>query len=73
MLEPYPQSDSKKIDQESIQWMSVLKEMVDVCRKLRGEMNISPAQKIPLVIAGDKSSLELYASYLKALAKLTDV
>jgi valyl-tRNA synthetase len=73
MLEPYPQSDSKKIDQESIQWMSVLKEMVDVCRKLRGEMNISPAHKIPLVIAGDKKSLELYASYLKALAKLTDV
>jgi valyl-tRNA synthetase len=73
MLEPYPQSDSKKIDQESIQWMSILKEMVDVCRKLRGEMNISPAQKIPLVIAGHKKSLELYAPYLKALAKLTDV
>ena len=73
MLEAYPQSDSKKIDQESIQWMSILKEMVDVCRKLRGEMNISPAQKIPLVIAGDKKSLELYAPYLKALAKLTDV
>jgi valyl-tRNA synthetase len=53
--------------------MSLLKEMVDVCRKLRGEMNISPAQKIPLVIAGDKKSLELYAPYLKALAKLTDV
>jgi valyl-tRNA synthetase len=73
MLEVYPQSDSKKIDQDSMQWMSVLKEMVDVCRKLRGEMNISPAQKIPLMIAGDKKSLEPYTSYLKALAKLTDV
>jgi valyl-tRNA synthetase len=73
MLETYPQGDSKKIDQESIQWMSILKEMVDVCRKLRGEMNISPAQKIPLVIAGNKKSLEIYAPYLKALAKLTDV
>jgi valyl-tRNA synthetase len=73
MLETYPQGDSKKIDQESIQWMSILKEMVDVCRKLRGEMNISPAQRIPLVIAGNKKSLELFAPYLKALAKLTDV
>jgi valyl-tRNA synthetase len=73
MLEPYPQSDNKKIDQASIQWMLILKEMVDVCRKLRGEMNISPAQKIPLVISGDKKSLELYAPYLKALAKLTNV
>lgn len=72
-LEPYPQSDFKKIDQESIQWMSILKEMVEVCRKLRGEMNISPAQKIPLVISGDKKLLELYASYLKSLAKLVDV
>jgi len=73
MLEPYPQSDTNKIDQDSIKWMSILKEMVEVCRKLRGEMNISPAQKIPLVISGEKKSLELYASYLKALAKLTDV
>ena len=73
MLEPYPESDSKKIDQESIQWMAGLKEMVEVCRKLRGEMNISPAQKIPLVIAGEKSALQLYAPYLKVLAKLTDV
>lgn len=65
MLEPYPQSDSKKIDQESIQWMSILKEMVDVCRKLRGEMNISPAQKIPLVIAGHKNHLRFTRDILK--------
>jgi valyl-tRNA synthetase len=36
-------------------------------------MNISPAQKIPLVITGDKKSLEVYAAYLKTLAKLTNV
>ena len=73
MLEDYPQSDSKKIDQESMHWMSLLKEMADVCRKLRGDMNISPAQKIPLIIAGDKQILKSYVPYLKALAKLTDV
>jgi valyl-tRNA synthetase len=50
-----------------------LKQMVDVCRSLRGEMGISPAARVPLVATGDATKLQAYAPYLKALAKLEEV
>jgi valyl-tRNA synthetase len=73
MLEPYPKSQPTKIDATSEQWIAQLKDMVNACRSLRGEMNIGPAQKVPLIAAGDKASVQAFAPYLAALAKLTEV
>jgi valyl-tRNA synthetase len=73
MLEPYPVGRSEKIDEISIQWMGTLKSMVVQCRSLRGEMNISPAVKIPLAMSGNSDVLITYVDYLKELAKLSDV
>jgi valyl-tRNA synthetase len=47
--------------------------MVSACRSLRGEMNISPAQKVPLVGSGDIATLQAVGPYLAALAKLSEV
>jgi valyl-tRNA synthetase len=47
--------------------------MVVQCRSLRGEMNISPAVKIPLAMSGNSDVLITYVDYLKGLAKLSDV
>ncbi|MDI1363158.1 valine--tRNA ligase [Methylotenera sp.] len=73
MLETYPKAQLDKLDDVSEAWVAQLKQMVDACRSLRGEMNISPAARVPLIATGDPEKLALYAPYLKALAKLEDV
>jgi valyl-tRNA synthetase len=73
MLEAYPKAQSDKLDDASEAWVAQLKQMVDACRSLRGEMSISPAARVPLVASGDAEKLDVYAPYLKALAKLEDV
>ncbi len=69
----YPQSEPGKIDEASEAWVAQVKAMVDACRALRGEMGISPAQRLPLVAAGDEQRLREIAPYLQALAKLSAV
>ena len=73
VIEPYPIAQPEKLDEGSEAWVAQLKQMVEVCRKLRGEMGISPAERVPLFAAGDTVKLAEYASYLKALAKLETV
>ncbi len=73
MLEPFPQSREEKVDAESVKWMGTLKQMVEHCRSLRGEMNISPAEKIPLALAGNAAEAATFIPYLIGLAKLSSV
>ena len=71
-LEKFPKSREEKIDEHSIEWVSTLKKLIDNVRSLRSEMNISPANKIPLALSGNKKELEEYLPYLTSLAKLSD-
>ena len=73
MLQPYPKAQPDKLDDASEAWVAQLKQMVEACRSLRGEMGISPAERVPLFAAGDTVKLAEYAGYLKALAKLESV
>jgi valyl-tRNA synthetase len=73
MLEAYPKAQPDKLDEVAEAWVVLLKQAVDACRSLRGEMNISPAARVPLIASGDAENLAAYAPYLKALAKLEDV
>ena len=73
MLQPYPVTQPEKIDAQSEAWVAGLKQHVNACRALRGEMNLSPAERVPLLAAGDASLLQAYAPYLQALAKLSEV
>ena len=73
MLQAYPKADLSRCDPVAEAWVARLKDMINACRSLRGEMNISPAQKVPLVGAGDTAILNAYAPYLAALAKLSEV
>jgi valyl-tRNA synthetase len=78
MTQGYPQADMSRIDEVAEAWVKKLKAGVDAVRALRGEMNISPAQKVPLIAAfeGDateKEFLETAAPVLAALGKLSEV
>ncbi|AVO43256.1 valine--tRNA ligase [Simplicispira suum] len=69
----YPESQSEKIDPEADAHVSRLKALVDACRTLRGEMNVSPATRLPLFALGDSEFLRTSAPVLQALAKLSEV
>jgi valyl-tRNA synthetase len=72
-LQPFPRSGARNIDVAAQRRMGVLQDMVNACRALRGEMGLSPAQKVPLIATGDAQTLAEFGPYLKPLLKLSDV
>ena len=77
MRQAYPRSQPEKIDEAAEAWMMQLKSMTDACRNLRGEMQLSPAVRVPLLLQADdvaeRAQLGTLAPYLQALAKLSAV
>jgi valyl-tRNA synthetase len=73
MLQAYPQAQPAKLDDAAEQWAGELKAVIDACRNLRGEMNISPATRVPLFATGDPQNLASFAPYVQALARLSEV
>ncbi|MET1113731.1 MAG: class I tRNA ligase family protein, partial [Comamonas sp.] len=73
----YPEAQPEKIDEAAIAHVARIKSMVDACRTLRGEMSVSPAQRVPLfAVAGnaeESAFLRTVAPVLQALAKLSEV
>ncbi|MBP7444585.1 MAG: valine--tRNA ligase [Zoogloea sp.] len=72
-LAGYPQADLGRIDEKSEADVAELKGLIYACRNLRGEMNISPAQRMPLVASGNAERLSKFAPYIAGLAKLSEV
>ncbi|MBL4821817.1 MAG: valine--tRNA ligase [Gammaproteobacteria bacterium] len=77
MLQPYPLTDSDAIDtqaEEEVQW---LKGVVVAIRNIRGEMDISPAKTINVLLRKgsneDKALLGNNRQYLVKLAKLNSI
>ncbi len=83
MQQAYPLSDPSKINTEAEAWMAELKTLTNACRNLRGEMQISPALRVPLFICAAKqdtqdaqdaqAKLTLLGQYMQGLCKLADV
>ncbi|MDD0841103.1 valine--tRNA ligase [Curvibacter sp. HBC61] len=73
----YPEAQPAKIDPEAIAYVARLKDLVDACRNLRGELGVSPATRLPLLAlannADEATFLQQSAQILQALAKLSEV
>ncbi|XAH21624.1 valine--tRNA ligase [Xylophilus sp. GW821-FHT01B05] len=69
----YPESQPERIDPAAEAYVTKLKAVVDACRTLRGEMNVSPATRLPLYAVGDADFLRTAMPALQALAKLGEV
>jgi valyl-tRNA synthetase len=70
---PYPAANEKAVDPEAEASMTRLKAVVDACRNLRGEMNVSPGTRLPVYVLGDSAFMRQSATMLQALAKLSEV
>lgn len=73
----YPVSQPERIDAAAMAEVARLRQFVDACRNLRGEMNVSPSTRLPLYAvassANEAAFLEQWAPVLQALAKLSEV
>ncbi len=73
----YPEAQPEKIDEAAIAYVGRIKQMIDACRTLRGEMGVSPAQRLPLLAvassADEAQFLRTNAAVLQNLAKLSEV
>ncbi|MFZ4622990.1 MAG: valine--tRNA ligase [Rhodoferax sp.] len=73
----YPVCQPERIDEAAIVHVAKLKTLVDACRNLRGEMSVSPATRLPLLVLadapGEAGFMTEAAPVLQALAKLNEV
>ena len=72
MLAAYPKVD-RSADAAAQAEMTRLKDLIGATRNLRGEMGLSPAQKVPLYVEGDAGRVAAYGPYMAALARLSEV
>ncbi len=69
----YPQAQPEKIDAAAEAEIAALKQVVDACRNLRGELGVSPAKRLPLLACGDTSLVERHRAAVMALGKISEL
>ena len=74
MRESFPRADEQALDVEAEQAVAWLKEVVTAVRNIRGEMNVSPAKQIELLLDGghdaDRRRMKETEALLKRVAKV---
>jgi len=70
---PYPVAQLERVDDAACAWVERLKSLVGACRSVRKQMNLSDAERMPLLTHGDPGFVLSAAPLLRALAKVSAV
>ncbi len=77
MLQPYPVPELAKMERQAMEDMTWVKDFVLGIRQVRGEMNIPPGVRVPVLLqhgdARDRTQLTMNRVYLESLARLDSV
>ena len=77
MLAPYPRAADFPVDEEAEREIAWIQRVVLGVRQIRGEMNISPARRIPVLLkdasAEDEAQLTRHRTWLARLAGLESI
>lgn len=77
MLQPFPQSNPKAIDEIAEKEVTWLKEFISGVRRIRGEMNIAPGKSLPVLLQHgtdlDRQRVERFHLYLERLGRIESI
>jgi valyl-tRNA synthetase len=71
-IAPYPKAEPAKLDAAAERDVALLKDLVNACRNLRGEMDIAPGSRVPLYAEGHRAVLAPHFPYMQFLARLSE-
>ncbi len=69
----YPIARDDLLNNDAVAIMAEFKSYTDAIRALRGDMNLAPSNKVPLLIQDASQNLSEMAPYLQSLARLESV
>ena len=77
MLEPCPVPRPELDDAEAVEHMAWLKDLVLAIRRVRGELDLPPSRKVPVVLVGpsgaERDRLARGDAYVRALARVATI
>ncbi|WP_269531111.1 valine--tRNA ligase [Chitinimonas sp. BJYL2] len=72
-LAQWPLAQMDKVKPEADARMAVFRDLTMAIRTLRSEMNLGPAQKVPLFLEGKAEELAEFGPYLQLLGRVSEV
>ncbi|MCJ7593729.1 MAG: class I tRNA ligase family protein, partial [Desulfobacterales bacterium] len=77
MVAPFPESSEFPFDEQALTEMNLLMGVITGVRNIRGEMNVSPSQKVDIVIESPEKTeaeiLRLHIPHIQNLARVSAV
>ena len=67
MKQPYPNGDLNRINERAVSEISWVQDIISGIRTIRGEMNIEPRRRIPVLLQGGDEQTAQYANHFKSL------